>query len=348
MRRERREARLINQHPAGKNIGLDEVRAGRISVEQARVDRDELKCRLAAGNERARDCVEIGRPPALADGLDHLDRSKRVILLGNEAIVLQADGDPIGQSRLGNLCFSPTLLLCRQSQRGDDRAAPRRLDRQAPPAASDLEQAGAGRQVKPVEEQGNLVLLRCFQTLVRAMESRRRIAHRVVEPSRVEVIAEIVVRRDVVARLGQAVIAQAVGERIEHPHRPLRPCRVPQADRIGHEQFEQRHRVGRRPFARRPRLVPPDAARGRHPHQRHPAVDSYHRDRAGGVEADPAGTAVGQRCLDPATLKPCVELIDDAREQGRGKPAEPAATGDETTVRPHKMLTATGHRLRLS
>ena len=121
-------------------------------------------------------------------------------------------------------------------------------------------------------------------------------------------------RGDIVARLSEPVVAQAVAERVEQPHRPLRARDIAEADRIGRKQFKQRHRVGGRPFARRPRLIPADRTRTGQMDQRHPAVEPDHRDRAGGMKADAALGPVGQRRLEPAALKPLIELIEHARE----------------------------------
>ena len=130
-------------------------------------------------------------------------------------------------------------------------------------------------------------------------------------------------RGDIVARLARVIVAQAVGERVEPARRTLGARRSRRRlRRIAHEQFEQRHRVGRRPFARRPRLVPADRARRREPHQRHPAVELDNRHRAGGVEADPAARAVGQASPRSRPSQPLVELVDasartTARQGGR-------------------------------
>ena len=213
-------------------------------------------------------------------------------------------------------------------QPDDARPAPRRLDRQRAPAAADLEQAVAGLEVEPVEQRGDLALLRRLERARRAREARRRIGHRLVEPGGVEVVAEVVMRGDVVARLarvhcraggGAAALIQRAG--------PLARAVSPRLTALAHEQFEQGHRVGRGPFALRPRLVPADRARGRQPDQRHPAVDVDHRDRARARGSRPAAAMPsGKRRLDPAGQQPPVELVDEAREQAaRDEPAEQAA-----------------------
>src|SRR5262249_19816283 len=79
------------QHPAGKNVALDEIRSLAISVEQVVANRDDLQRRLAAGLKHLRDLAEIGRPVFLADGFEHLDRRDLVEWAANVAIILQAD-----------------------------------------------------------------------------------------------------------------------------------------------------------------------------------------------------------------------------------------------------------------
>src|SRR5690349_15980017 len=109
---ERGKARLVEEATAGEDVSLDEIRVADIAVEQAVIDRDELKRSTAARPQVARDGIEIGAPPAATDGLDHLDRGDCVKLLGSFAIVLEADLDLRRQSFRGNLLLGPGLLLC--------------------------------------------------------------------------------------------------------------------------------------------------------------------------------------------------------------------------------------------
>ena len=101
-------------------------------------------------------------------------------------------------------------------------------------------------------------------------------------------------RGDIVARLPRGIVAQAMRGGVEPARRPLGTRGVAEADGIGGEQFEQRHGVGRSPFARCPCLVPADRPRGGQPDQRAPAADVDRRDRARRVEADAAARPVGQ------------------------------------------------------
>ena len=51
------------------------------------------------------------------------------------------------------------------------------------------------------------------------VEQRRRIGHRLVEPGRIEPIAEVVMRGDGGPRLARRIVAQPVGERVGHVFR---------------------------------------------------------------------------------------------------------------------------------
>ncbi len=242
----------------------------RIAIEQVGIDVDELQRGPPAGLEVARDAVEIGAPPALADRLDHLDRRDGVELLVDVAIILQPDFDAVGQSRFGDLSLGPSLLLGRQGQSDDVRAALRRLDRQAPPTAADLEQPLAGLQVRAGRASG-AILWRCASSsALSCSPPRRRIGHRRVEPGGIEIIPEVVMGGDIVRAPCGCVVAEPVGERIEPAERAFGPCRLRQArSRWRENSSNNRDRVGARPFAQVPRLVPADRSRGRQPNERH-------------------------------------------------------------------------------
>src|SRR6185369_17377526 len=58
LRSQRFELRLVEQHSAGEDIGLDEVRAAGIAIEDAVIDADELQSRLATAPQIPGDAVE--------------------------------------------------------------------------------------------------------------------------------------------------------------------------------------------------------------------------------------------------------------------------------------------------
>ena len=136
-------------------------------------DADVLQRRPAAGFEVASDGIEIGAPPALAHRFDHLDRGDGVELLSRVAVILKADLDPVAKAGFGDLLVGPGLLLRRQCQADDLGAALRRLDRQAAPAAADLQQPLARPQIQTVEQKRHLAPLGVFEAVLRRGETRR-------------------------------------------------------------------------------------------------------------------------------------------------------------------------------
>jgi len=125
------------------------------------------------------------------------------------------------------------------------------------------------------------------------------------------------------------IVAAAMNQAIEPAGRALGPTDFAQGRGIAHEQVEQRHRVGRRPFASFPRPVPTDRPRRRQPHQRHPAVQVHDRHRPRRMEADPPPRTVGQARFDAAHLQPFVELVEHGGERRGDKPPDQAAAIDE-------------------
>src|SRR5688500_16960088 len=121
-------------------------------VEQFGPDRNELETCPATGLEAAGDAVEIGGPPSPPDRLDHLDRGNGVEFFPDVAIVLKANLDPLGQSRVCNPRLGPGFLFLRKRQPDDGSSALPRLNRKAAPAAADLQQPVARFEVQPVEQ----------------------------------------------------------------------------------------------------------------------------------------------------------------------------------------------------
>src|SRR6185369_16319832 len=97
------ERRFVEQHPTREDVGLDEVGILRVTIEDPVIDTDELKRGDAAGLQVPRDAVEIGAPPATADGFNHLHGRYSVEVLRRVAIVLKSYLDPIGEAGIGNL-----------------------------------------------------------------------------------------------------------------------------------------------------------------------------------------------------------------------------------------------------
>ena len=106
-----------------------------------------------------------------------------------------------------------------------------------------------------------VVVEREGERLVRAGEDGARIGERLVEPERVEVVAQVVVRGDVLLRLRDGVAAPQVPGAGQDARRPARPAPVqgerPAVARGGLEQSDQ---IRARPLAVHVRLADADLA----------------------------------------------------------------------------------------
>ena len=125
----------------------------------------------------------------------------------------------------------------------------RRVFREAAPAAADLEHALARLQVDLLREAFVFAQLRGGQIVAALVEQGRRIGHRRVEPGPVEIVAEIVMRVDVLSRLPLGVAVEPVAEHLRPAHQ-----RLAAQDRLHHldidaEQIEEFGEVRRFPFA---------------------------------------------------------------------------------------------------
>src|SRR3546814_4977452 len=79
----------------------------------------------------------------------------------------------------------------------------------------------------------------------------------------VEIIAQIIMGKDVALRSAAAVAVEGVDRSVHPAPRAPRASDAAERPAVAHEQVEQRHRVGRRPFALLPRAIPADRARQR-------------------------------------------------------------------------------------
>ncbi len=133
-------------------------------------------------------------------------------------------------------------------------------------------------------------------------------------------------RVNVAQRSGAGVAPQPV----QQPHRPApRPMRAPDISQrrgVGHEQGEQRHRIGAFPFALLPGLKPADRPAGRKAQQRtiriepHHGVEARRRALRAGAASHRARSFGSSRCRD--WHRSCREC--GRRRQPAGAPANPA------------------------
>ncbi len=180
------------------------------------------------------------------------------------------------------------------------RAALRRLDRQRAPAAADLEQALAGLEIEAIQQDVDLAELRVFEAVAldwrtarsnrsssgRARRNRSRCRGRNVRRCSSALCAAH-------CRVGDARARSPSGT-------GLWRGRIAERPRIHREQLEYLDRIGARPFAEGPGLVPADRARSREADKRHPAADLDDRAGALRMKTELAFGAVGKRRIDAA------------------------------------------------
>ena len=147
--------------------------------------------RLQQPRERARVDVDL----LLADVLDHADRGDRVeALAGEVAVVHDADLDPVGDAGLLGPLARP-LGLRRREGDADDAGAVlgRRPEREAAPAAADVEHPVALLQRQLAGDRLQLLFLRRLQRLRTLGEEGAAVGHRLVEEEGEEVVGDVVV-----------------------------------------------------------------------------------------------------------------------------------------------------------
>src|SRR3546814_21147050 len=92
---------------------------------------------------------------------------------------------------------------------------------------------------------------------------------------------------------------------------------------VAHEQVEQRHRVGRRPFALLPRAIPADRARQCQPHQPRPVMTLHDGNRPLATPAANTTAALGHIPLDPPPPHPASASVAPAAEPPHRAPPPP-------------------------
>jgi hypothetical protein len=185
-RLDRRERR---QDPAREDVGLDPVRPAQLRPVRDVRKRDHLEAQppawpqgpIAGPEERG---VVLG-----ADGLEHLDRDDGVIGADDVAVVSQLDADPVGEAGRPDP-FRRQVVLGRRDRHGGH-ATPelaRGIQREAAPAAADLEHVLAADEARALRHHRVFATLGVGQRNVGRVEDRTRVGQRLVEEQPVEVV----------------------------------------------------------------------------------------------------------------------------------------------------------------
>ena len=172
---------------------------------------DRLDGDLPAGREEPVEGGEVGGPVGLADRLDHLDADDGVVLAVDLAVVLQSDVHAVGHAGRVDPLAGELQLLSGEGDRGDLGSSLRRADGERAPSGADLQQPGAAAYAGEVEDPVDLAQL-CLLEPGRGLhglalvEPRRGVGHRRVQEGGEQVVAQVVVGGDVVARAVEGVL----------------------------------------------------------------------------------------------------------------------------------------------
>ncbi len=255
---------------AGKDVALDEIHVVSVGLVEPVVDGDDLQRRPSARPKAVAQHGEIERPIFFADGLQHLDRHDPVEAAVQVAVVLKAQVDPVVEA-LGLQAPGREIELVPGD--GDRRNVAAEFLRgpaaKATPAAADLQHMIVGPDARELGHAAVFVGLGRRQRLVRPVEDRGRVGHGRIEPERVEVVAEIVVPRDVAPgaalRIGPqptpdarqhtgprprraTASAQSRSGSLGRPRRPGRGCRSRRLYRIRRTPRSRPARCAERPW----------------------------------------------------------------------------------------------------
>ena len=209
---------------------------------------------------------------AVADRLEHLDRRDLRVAAVVLAVVLLEDRHPVGEARGRDALACQLRLLGRDRQARHPAAGLlRRVDREAAPAAADLEHVVVGAELQVRADPVELGALRLGERQLRRLEDRARVRHRLVEHQLEQLVAEVVVVGDVAPRAQQAVAAVQPRPGLEHP--PQRAVALRRRLGVAQQQLEQPDEIVAVPLARRVRLAEPELAAGREPAEETGVVD---------------------------------------------------------------------------
>ena len=136
--------------------------------------------------------------------------------------------------------------------------------------------------------------------------------HILVEPEAVEIIAQVVVEGDIVARSATTVATCPMRQAPGPAGGAAWPGSLAQRHRIRHEQREERHRVGTGPFARRPGAIPTGRTTRRQSQQRAPVQQVHRAFRPRRASAQQPARAIRQGGVDRPLLQSLVDAIEQA------------------------------------
>lgn len=158
---------------------------------------------------------EVGLEELVADGLEHFDGDDGIEGALDVAIILEEEGDFIGEASFLYSFFGDIKLRLRNGDSGDvDPEVFCGVDGESAPAASDFEDAHSFFELQFGGEAVVFLFLSGGEFLF-PIEPCAGVGHGLIEPERVEVVAEVVVSANVFSAIGEGVAPTPVGKGIE-------------------------------------------------------------------------------------------------------------------------------------
>ena len=203
------------RQPLGKIIVRMKRARHALDPVRAVVHRDRLQQHRAVGLQQVRAAREERVEVLPADGLDHLDRDELVVAAAQVAVVLEQHGHAILEPGLAHAPHGGRVLVRGDRRRGHAAAARAGgVHGERAPARADLQQVVGRLQVELVEDQLELGASRPARASCPGrVEQRAGVHHRRVEHPLEQVVAEVVVGLDVLARCAAACCARTPGGR---------------------------------------------------------------------------------------------------------------------------------------
>ena len=157
--------------------------------------------------------AEIRIDEVMPDRFDHLDRDGLVELPGQVAVILEQHRDALRQA-LGGDALDGVVVLRARNGGGRDAASVvfGRVNRKPAPSRSNLDQVIGRAQLELAADAIDLRQRRLLERRVGALEDRARVHQGAIENQLEEIVAEVVMRRDVALAAGFGVAIQVVEE----------------------------------------------------------------------------------------------------------------------------------------
>ncbi len=239
----------------------------------------------------------------MTDRFDHFDRHELVEATAQIAIVFEQHGDALAERVFLHAPARQIILLARDRRRRDMASEIlRRMQRETAPARADFDDAIVRPQIELAADAIELSRRRLLERVGCVREYRRRIHQVFVEEQREEIVAEIIMRGDILAAAAARVPAQRMPRAHGHSGETRRTAlhRIEQIA-VAHQHAHQCDEIVALPATFHERFARADAAVSRDGSIERGIVDPHGRTQRERI--------VSRRCAEHAFA----HRIDDAQ-----------------------------------